>query len=459
MDLRRPALVLPLLAACSMVSHQIAVTSPLDSEGEIFAELQPLPGDAARLVFEVASAAAVRSDGRAIPLQVAPDGAPDRQHLLVSGRVEPGAYTGLEVAFKRATLRGSDLLVSKEPLRIEAPFAVSQRRASILWLALQPGSTDQKFAFAPSFAVSIPAKAVVALTAYCSDAGAHELTVFDKRARAVTGVLPTGRAPWGLALDPIASRAYVALSDDDQVAIVDIANGAEVSRIRLNAGDSPRELLLTPDRRLLLSANAGSNSVSLIEPGSMIEVGRVQTGDEPTSLLLDRKGTRAYVFNQRSSSISVLDLGSRSVVATVPTENAPLRGQIDRAGTRLYVASTNSAYLTVFSLPDLSVSKRVYVGLGTSALKVDSNTDLLYVANGIDKRLAVFDPFSLLPIDYLEVSGAVSWMAIDDAENALFVLLPESHSVEAIHLTTKKPLGGFSVGAQPRVLALMGERN
>ena len=459
MDLRRPALALPLLAACSLVSHQIAATPPLENEAEIFVELQPLPGDAARLVFEMSSASALRADGRAIPLEVTSGGAPDRQHLLARGRVEPGTYTGLALLFKRATLGGSDLLVGKEPIRIEAPFAVSRRRAVVLWLALQPASTDQRFAFAPSFSVVVPPKTVVGLTAYCSDQGEHELTVFDKRTRKVTEVLPTGRAPWGIALDPIASRAYVALAEDDQVAIVDIANGAEVSRIRLNAGDSPRELLLTPDRRLLLSANAGSSSVSLIDPGSMIEVGRVQTGEEPTSLLLDRRGARAYVFNQRSSSISVLDLATRSIVATVPTENAPLRGQIDRAGTRLYVASPNSAYLTLYSLADPSVAKRVYVGLGTSALKVDPNTDLLYVASGIEKRLAVFDPFSLLPIDYLEVSGAVTWMAIDDAENALFILLPESHSVEAIHLTTKKPLGGFSVGAQPRVLALMGERN
>ncbi len=459
MDLRRPALALPLLAACSLVSHQIAATAPLENEAEIFVELQPLPGDAARLVFELTSVSAVRADGRAMPLEVALDGAPGRQRLLASGRVEAGTYTGLALLFKRATLGGSDLLVVKEPIHIEAPFAVSRRRAVVLWLTLQPASTDQRFAFAPSFIAAVPAKAVVALTAFCSDEASHQLTIFDKRTRKVTEVLPTGRAPWGIALDPIASRAYVALAEDDQVAIVDIANGAEVSRIRLNAGDSPRELLLTPDRRLLLSANAGSSTVSLIDPNSMIEVGRVQTGDEPTSLLLDRRGARAYVFNQRSSSISVVDLATRSVVATVPTENAPLRGQIDRAGTRLYVASPNSAYLAVYSLPDLSVAKRVYVGLGTSALKVDSNTDLLYVANGIDKRLAVFDPFSLLPIDYLEVSGAVSWMAIDDAENAIFVLLPDSHSIEAIHLTTKKPLGGFSVGAQPRVLALIGERN
>jgi YVTN family beta-propeller protein len=66
-----------------------------------------------------------------------------------------------------------------------------------------------------------------------------------------------------------------------------------VNRLRLNSGDRPRELALTPDGRTLLCVNTGSNTVSFIDPGSFIEVGRINVGKNPNSILIDQTGRRA----------------------------------------------------------------------------------------------------------------------------------------------------------------------
>ncbi len=464
--LLRAALFAALLAGCALNGQNLKGPGPLESEGELYIELQPLAPEAARLDFEIGAISARRADGTFVPLTPAPGkiaAAGQRQRLLASGRLEPGSYSGLLLRIARATLAGAsgsaDLLLPPEPSPIEFAFTVAGHRATVLSLELNgPGSIDKGFAFAPSFTVSVPPRTVTPLIGYCADTGTHDLRVFDKRARAVTAVLPTGKAPWGLALDPLRNRAYVALADEDLILIIDVASGDEIGRIRLSAGDSPRELALTPDGRLLLSANAGSNTASFLDTGSMIELGRVPAGEEPLSLLLDRSGKRAFAFSARSSSVTVLDLAMRAAIATVAVEAQPLRGQLDRAGTRLYVASATSAYLTVFSLPGLAVLKRVFVGLGVTALKVDPATDLVYVALRGEKRLAVYDPFSLIPVDYLDVPGAPSYLSIDDAQNALFLLLPESREVAVFDLTTKRILARFDVGSEAHVLALMGER-
>jgi YVTN family beta-propeller protein len=450
-------LVLCLAAAgCALIS-QAPSRPPLTSEGELILEARP---NLAGVDFEIASAAAVRSSGELVPLEAAGAvRASEGERGVAFGRLEPGSYDGVVLIVRSARVKGGDLIVSAEPLHVDASFSIAARRATVLSLKMHfPKPPRPGEPFAPAIEAIAPPRTLLQLAGYCTSSASHDVAVFDEVALRVSAAIPTGSAPWGIALDTVTNRAYVALSGEDQIAILDLASATELARIHLSAGDAPRELLLSADRRTLLSANSGSNTVSFIDPAAMIETGRVTVGDQPTSLLLDRKSARAYVFNTRGSSFSVVDPASRSVVATVPTDSAPLRGQIDKAGSRLYVASAFSSELAVFSLPSLAPMKRVYVGIGTTALKVDADTDLLYVANAAG-RISIFDPFSLIPIDFIDLPGGASWLSIDAVQNVLYALLPDQRSITAIHLTTKAALGQLEAGASPRVLALYRERN
>ena len=418
------------LAGCALAARPPS-RAPLENEGELYLSSRSAGPFAAGVSFRIDSVAAVRGDGELVPLE--------------AGVLPAGTYQGLS------------LLIRGAPLVVNAPFTILPKRATVLSLSFRfvtPQIAGQPFSAEVS--ATEPARTLLQLSGYCTTA--TSLNVFDDAALRLTSAIPTGSSPWGVALDLVSNRAYVALSGEDQIAVIDLANVTELFRIRLGAGDSPRELLLSPDRRLLIVANAGSNTVSFVDPAAMVETSRLQVGDEPSFLLLDRKSPRVYVFNSRGNSVSVVDLGSRSVVTQVPLGARPLRGQIDAKGSRLYVASASSADLSIFSLPSFSPQQPVHIGLGTTAIKVDSNTDLLYVANG-DGRVSIFDPFSLVPIDFFDLPSAASWMSIDGAQDALFALMPAMHTVTAIQLTTKAPLGQLEVGPEPRRLALFRERN
>jgi YVTN family beta-propeller protein len=423
--MKRSIAVALISTGCALATG-VPLAPPLESEGELFVELAPGSAGLPSIDAEFA----VRADGTETPLRRA-------RVAFAEGRLEPGAYRGLSLR-----VHGVD---GATP--IDAQFVVERRRAVVLRLEVRPG---------PSFIASIPPRTLPTVLGLSTAGAASDLRLFDKRSREPTGALPTGRAPWGIALDPLRSRAYVALSGEDIVAVVDLRSGEEIGRIRLGAGDEPREVALAPDGRQVVSANFGSGTVSLLDTDTLIEVARVPAGEAPQSILLDRSGRRAFIFSGRASTVAVLDLPSRATVGTLSLEAAPLRGQIDRAGTRLYVASSTSPFLSIFSLPDLSLKARVFVGLGVSALKVDPDTDLLYVAQG--SRLCVYDPFSLIPVDYIDAGGAVSYAAIDASENALFLLEPGREAIAAIDLVTRKRLADFDAGAGAHVLALMGER-
>jgi len=326
-------------------------------------------------------------------------------------------------------------------------------------LSYRARSVEQGFAFSPIFSAGVlaPANTIAQLAGYCSNAATADVTVFDKHALRVVAAIPTGHEPEGIALDARAGRLYVALAGEDQIQILDLTTGEELRRILLQPGDGPREIALTPDGQHLVSVNAASNTASFVDPTAGIVLARVQTGMEPSALLVDRQGRRAYVFDRRSSEITVLDIGNRAVAATIRTDAEPIRGQLNRAGNRLYVIHAGSAYMNIYSLPDLSLASRLFVGLGATAIKVDFRTDLVYLGRRDEARVQIYDPLSLLPIDFIDVPGPVSYLAIDGVENTLVSLMAESR-IAFVELTSKRLLSVIDVGREPYQVTVVGER-
>jgi YVTN family beta-propeller protein len=453
------------LAGCQTMLTQMK--APLEEEGEVILYMQPFPQEADRLRFTVDAIYARRSDGADFPLSIRlrdlRGAEMTRQRLLGSVQLPPGSYLGFSLRVKEAFLRVEDgqaaLLVPEVPVRIDFPFNVSRKRAYVIALALQSReSLRSGFSFNPTFSVFVPAKPLASLTGYATNRGGNNVTVFDKRAGQVAAVIATGGGPAGMALDQRASKVYVALPDADAIEVIDITAGEITDKIRLNIGDRPRELAITPDGRVLLTVNTGSNTVSLFDVPSLIESNRITVGNGPNSILIDSLGRRAYVFNSLASSISVIDIANRAPVTTLGTDAGPLRGQFNRRGDAFYVIHEWSPYVSLIDAVSLSVSKRMYVGAGLVSIKVDANTDLVYLARGRDSVVGVHEPFSFVAVDYLQAGGGISYLTIDSDGNSLVMVSPNLQRVVAINLISNKTLSAIDVGEEPYWVSVMGER-
>ncbi len=458
-----------LLAAsffCACQAKPVLVKPVLEEDGELLVYLQPVPQEAERLTFSLESVSAEKEGGGSYPVALSladiGGGAVKRQRFLASGVLPPGEYTGLSFKVRSASLRGEEgptaLLVPEEPVTIGFAFRVQKRKSSLLALELDyKKAIADGYHFLPAFSVFVPDRPPIGLLGYAANFGSNNVTVFDKRARQAVGVIATGRGPRGIALDGRSRRAYVALEEDDAVDVIDAEAGDVTNRLRLHPGDGPREPVLSADGSLLLTANSGSDTVSVVDTASLLEVDRIPVGRGPHSVLVDGSGKRAYVFNTRSSTVSVIDIASRALVTTIDTVAEPLRGQFNRNGDRLFVIHGNSPYLTVIDPSSLSVRTRAYVGAGMSAIKVDTRTDLLYVGREPD-TLEVLDPVALFPVDSLPVGGRVSSMTIDGDENALYLVLPDRKLLSVLNLVSRESAAAIDVGEGVDWVTMMGER-
>ena len=441
---------------------------PLFQEGEVIIYLQALPQETNRLRFVINGVSALASDGFEIPLSLFLSdikGADHtgRQRLLASAVLPPGSYTGISVQVREAFVQTDEgemaLLVPEEPLRVAQAFDINRGQASALFLSLNPsGILTAGIRFTPVFSLVPAGRPLINLTGLVTIPASNILAVFNKKTMQVVNAIATDPGPTGLALDQFRSRAYVAAARDDSVAVIDVFNLQIVNRLKLNFKDHPVWLELAPDGRTLVSVNQGSNTVSIIDARSLIEIDRVKVGEKPSSAVMDPTGVKVYVFNTGSKTISVVDLTQRRLAVTIAVEASPLRGAFNREGDRLYVISGDWPYITVIDRLRFAIAQKIFIGTGAVSIRVDDQTGLIYIGKSIGGEVSVIDPFSAQLVDNFRVGGRAVFMTIDGQERTLLTAFSDQSSLQKINLISKKPVAELETGEGAYAVVVMGER-
>ena len=451
----------------SCFPQQSVVKAPLTQEGEVVVYLQALPQEAEKLGFTIEAISAVRADSSRIPLslsltEVKGHELVGRQVLLAVGTLPPGSYTGLSIKFHKAFVQteegGMALLVPEEPLGAERLFDIERQKALALFLAVNPSQLiSSAVRFTPSFSLTTPTNILINLTGYVSNSAANLITVFNKKTMEVVNVLATGEKPTGIALDQRRAKAFVALSAEDSIQAFDVFSGKTIGRVRLSIGDNPIYLALTPDGRTLLSANHDSNTLSIIDAVSLLEIERIRVDDGPNSVTVDPSGLKAYVTNSLSSPVSVVDLTQRTLSLTISVEGTPLRAAFNQRGDSLYLITRDKANLLVIDPATFTVTKKIFIGMGAASLVVDFRSGLVLVGMRFGGEIIIVDPATSIFIDTIGVAGEVVFMTIDRQENTLFALLPGRRLVQKINFTSKKIMAEIEVSEGASQVVVVGE--
>jgi YVTN family beta-propeller protein len=148
--------------------------------------------------------------------------------------------------------------------------------------------------------------------------------------------------------------AVRSIANEGSISIVNLSNGiivgdAATDGSEILVGLHPSALALTPDGRYIVAANAGSDTLSVIDTqtGKIIETiwTRQNPGDlfgaQPNALTFNKTGSRLFVCNGTQNAVAVVDFkpGKSRLAGLIPTGWFP--GAIAYDGRRhsLYVAN------------------------------------------------------------------------------------------------------------------------
>jgi len=121
--------------------------------------------------------------------------------------------------------------------------------------------------------------------------------------------------PFGVAIAPDKSKAYVSASGTDEIAVLDL-------------------------KRLVAAAKApdAASLANDLSAAARYVVARIPVGRNPRSVILSADGATLYVANRLDDSISVFDTARAEVTATIPL-GGPAELTKERRGERLFYSS------------------------------------------------------------------------------------------------------------------------
>lgn len=450
-----------LLNACTLPT--VELPQVVDPGATLHLYLQPIPQEARPLTLSIASLNARSSSGHDIPLLDEPFVLSAGQQIglqtkLVTRKLPPGEYLGLSIAIKKATYLNedgaADLLSNPDLQLIPQQFSIKPEQASALFLAINPDRliTDG-YRLTVTFSLWSSLTPLTELKGVVSHPENGTLSLFEKKTPWVFSVLALGQRASGLALDQERRRAYIALTDEDTVLIVDLVRERIERKIRLRSADRPQELTLADNGRTLLVTNRGSSAISLIDTESFRERQRILFSTRPASVLANSNSSRAYVTLPEANSLALFDTDRGTVDATVNLPETPTTGIVSSDGSMLYLLTETSPDLLLVDAQTLQLKSQVFIGYGANSL-TRTRDSLIYV--GLDNgEIAVIDPRVELPIDHFRAGGPVADLVPDLMENSLFVLTGQK--LEKYDLISKKKQAVLDLGSVGFEMSIMGE--
>ena len=200
---------------------------------------------------------------------------------------------------------------------------------------------------------------------------------------------PEKISPVGLEIDDERGLLYVVTKENNSLYIVDLATKATVHQEKL--GHEGYTCVLSPDRKTLYVSLWGGRKVGLFDTQTRKMTGTIPVSYNPNELILNKQGTLLFVANAGDNSVSVIDTKAGKVIEVLDAAlypNSPAGSMTNGVALsadekELYIANADNNCLAVFdvSKPGKSVSKGfIPVGWFPTNVRVIGNR--VFVTNG-----------------------------------------------------------------------------
>jgi YVTN family beta-propeller protein len=157
-----------------------------------------------------------------------------------------------------------------------------------------------------------------------------------------------------------ARAAYTANAGANTVSVINPATNAVVATVRVGA--RPIHVAVTPNGDSAYVTNAGANTVSVINTATNTLVATVQVGSNPGHAAVTPDGSLVYVTNAGANTVSVINTATNIVVATVRVGANPVHVAITPDGAHAYVTNAGSNNVSVINTATNTVTTTVPVG-------------------------------------------------------------------------------------------------
>lgn len=206
---------------------------------------------------------------------------------------------------------------------------------------------------------------------------ASSLDVVDPAKRRVVAQIINLQSPRGIAVDQTNRKIYVAQAGNNSIAVINFEGWQYSGSIQLP--QAPSTLALDESGQRLYWSGATSDSVSVLDLSTRQTLGTLDLGGRPRGMVWDQERGVAFVVLQDTSEIVAVDPKLQIVSRFKLNASQPTEVVYDAGTRRLYVAARNM----VLAINDQNGSEtnRADAPIGVDGLWLNPEGRMLYAAS------------------------------------------------------------------------------
>jgi YVTN family beta-propeller protein len=151
------------------------------------------------------------------------------------------------------------------------------------------------------------------------------------------------------------------------------------TKTTIPVGDAPAKVTFSLDGSHAFVANAGSDSVSVIDVGTKTVVRTIQVGDTPVGAWPGSDGIM-YIDNEAGKSLTAIDATTLDVVRTYELGFTPAMAAVLLAD-ELWVTDTDAGKVVIYSTTEGTLLEEITTGAGAHAVTFSEGGKTAYVTN------------------------------------------------------------------------------
>jgi YVTN family beta-propeller protein len=202
-----------------------------------------------------------------------------------------------------------------------------------------------------------------------------------------------GKNPYGIAVDPVGTFAYVTNFFDGTVSRIDLGTNTVVATI--SVGSNPIGIVVSPDGSKVYAVNNSSGTVSVISAADNNTIAPFTVGSNPFGIAVNPAGTFVYVANSGGNSLSIIKTADNPPSVTTNQDihlGAPSGVAVNTDGAEVYITNFSSNTVSFFDTNSGTFSSP-NIGVGKSPIGVSPSVDgkFIYVVSSADGTITVID--------------------------------------------------------------------
>jgi hypothetical protein len=353
-----------------------------------------------------------------------------KQRLLSSTEVPVGLYTYLHLTLSKIVGQIGVAEVTPElpPGGVSVPVSLEIRddRTTTVFLRWRPTAIDPEEDFhTPDLDILSPVTPPLGSLAFASSRGCGSVMVINRLTSRVVGAVRVDDDPRGLAYSRNTQTLFVALAEQDAIAVMDAISLRLNNIVPLQFGDDPTRLLLSRDESTLYVVCPGSRTLTALSVWSQQQQFRLAVGETPRSVAQDPVSGTLFLACEDEGRLQIVDPIAGAITGSLAIVSAPVEVVIDEPTRLLFLGGSAQRNIRSFDLVTETRGGDQNICGPVAGLALNPRTRRLYASIPSCRNLAVVRPDIGIEFGSIAVPGSPGLMSFDKEYRQLWVVLPD----------------------------------